>query len=146
MRGFWLLSLSQINRFSLSFARFSGRREYIGAKIAEDHTTMSNEVKDNLKSQSTWKRGLYMLLYIIFSRVAEIVLGFVVLFQFLLKLFTGETNERLLKLGQGLSTYVYQALQFLTFNSEYHPYPFGAWPKGEPKPAKVSDQREAAEG
>ena len=105
---------------------------------------MSNEVKENLKSQSTWKRGLYMLLYIIFSRVAEIVLGFVVLFQFLLKLFTGETNERLLKLGQGLSTYVYQTLQFLTFNSEYHPYPFGAWPRGEPKSAKITDQAETA--
>jgi hypothetical protein len=105
-----------------------------------------NEVKENLKSQSTWKRGLYMLLYIIFSRVAEIVLGFVILFQFLLKLFTGETNERLLKLGQGLSTYVYQAFQFLTFNSEYHPYPFGAWPKGEPRPAKISDQSEVADG
>jgi hypothetical protein len=146
MRGFWVLSLSQINRFSLSFARFSGRREYIGAKTGEVHTIMSNEVKDNLKSQSTWKRGLYMLLYIIFSRVAEIVLGFVILFQFLLKLFTGETNERLLKLGQGLSTYVYQAFQFLTFNSEYHPYPFGAWPKGEPRPAKLSDKSETADG
>ena len=106
---------------------------------------MSNDVKENLKSQSTWKRGLYMLLYIIFSRIAEIVLGVIVLFQFLLKLFTGETNERLLKLGQGLSTYVYQVFQFLTFNSEYHPYPFGAWPKGEPKPAKISDQNEAGE-
>ena len=104
---------------------------------------MSNGVKDNLKSQSTWKRGLYMLLYIIFSRIAEIVLGFVVLFQFLLKLFTGETNERLLKLGQGLSTYVYQVFQFLTYNSEYHPYPFGAWPKGEPKPAKLTEQAES---
>ncbi|MBT8437441.1 MAG: DUF4389 domain-containing protein, partial [Gammaproteobacteria bacterium] len=145
MRGFRPLSLSQINRISQRFARFSVRREYIGAKIAEEHTTMSNDVKENLKSQSTWKRGLYMLLYLIFSRVAEIVLGFVVLFQFLLKLFTGETNERLLKLGQGLSTYVYQTFQFLTFNSEYHPYPFGAWPKGEPKPAKISDQTESAD-
>ena len=72
---------------------------------------MSNDVKDNLKSHSTWKRGLYMLLYIIFSRIAEVVLGMVVLFQFLLKLFTGETNDRLLKLGQGLSTYLYQAFQ-----------------------------------
>ncbi|MDH3218702.1 MAG: DUF4389 domain-containing protein [Gammaproteobacteria bacterium] len=101
---------------------------------------MSNDVKNNLKSQSTWMRGLYMLLYIIFSRLAEIVLGFIILFQFLLKLFTGETNERLLKLGQGISTYIYQTLQFLTFNSEYHPYPFGAWPKGEPRPAKLENQ------
>ena len=106
---------------------------------------MSNDVKNNLKSQSTWMRGLYMLLYIIFSRLAEIVLGFIILFQFLLKLFTGETNERLLKLGQGISTYIYQTLQFLTFNSEYHPYPFGAWPKGEPRPAKLENQGDSSD-
>ena len=104
---------------------------------------MSNDVKENLKSQSTWMRGLYMLLYIIFSRIAELVLGVVILFQFLLTLFTGETNDRLLKLGQGLSTYIYQTLQFLSFNSEYHPYPFGAWPKGEPKSSKLEDQSES---
>ena len=104
---------------------------------------MSNDVKQNIKSQSTWIRGLYMILYIIFSRLAEIVLGMVVLFQFLLKLFTGETNDRLLKLGQGISTYLYQVFQFLTFNSEYHPYPFGAWPRGEPKSARITDQSES---
>ena len=103
---------------------------------------MSDDVKENLKNQSTWKRGLYMLLYIIFSRIAEIVLGVVILFQFLLKLFTGKTNDRLLKLGQQLSTYIYQVFQYLTFNTEYHPYPFGAWPKGEPRPAKITDQSE----
>ncbi len=103
---------------------------------------MSNDVKQNLKSQSTWKRGLYMLLYIIFSRVAEVVLGVVILFQFLLKLFTGETNERLLKLGQALSTYLYQVFQYLTFNTEYHPYPFGAWPRGEPKSTRITDKSE----
>ena len=104
---------------------------------------MSDDVKQNLKSQSTWIRGLYMLLFIVFSRIAEIVLLAVIVFQFLLKLFTGETNDRLLKLGQGLSTYVYQVFVFLAFNSEYHPYPFGAWPKGEPKPAKLTSQSES---
>lgn len=104
---------------------------------------MSDDVKQNLKSQSTWKRALYMILYIIFSRVAEIVLAVVVLFQFLLKLFTGETNDRLLKLGQGLSTYLYQIFQYLTFNTEYQPYPFGAWPKGEPRSATITDQSES---
>ena len=101
---------------------------------------MSDDIKENLKSQSTWMRGLYMLLYIIFSRIAELVLGLVIVFQFLLKLFTGETNERLLKLGQGLSTYLYQVFQYLSFNTEYQPYPFGAWPKGEPKSTKLVDQ------
>ena len=103
---------------------------------------MSSEVKENLKSQSTWMRGLYMLIFAVFYTIAEIVLFAVIIFQFLLKLFTAETNERLLKLSQGISTYIYQILQFLSFNSEYQPYPFGAWPKGEPKTAKLekSDQ------
>ncbi|NNF96823.1 MAG: DUF4389 domain-containing protein, partial [Halobacteria archaeon] len=82
--------------------------------------------------------------------VAEVVITAVVIFQFLLALFTGSSNERLLKLGQSLSTYVYQILQFLTFNNNYHPYPFGAWPKGTPKEAakhsKSSGKEEASEG
>jgi len=100
---------------------------------------MSTDVKDNIKRQSTWMRGLYMLLYAIFYTLAEIVLFAVVIFQFLLQVFTGETNDRLRKLGQSLSTYAYQVLVFLTFNSEYHAYPFGAWPSGEPKPARITD-------
>ena len=94
---------------------------------------MSDNLKAHLKERKTWLRGLYMLMFAIFYSIAEFVIFAVVLFQFLLALFTGHTNERLLKLGQSLSTYVYQILQFLTFNSDYHPYPFGAWPKGAPK-------------
>lgn len=94
---------------------------------------MSDELKAHLKERKTWLRGLYMLLFVIFYTVAEVVITAVVVFQFLLALFTGSSNERLLKLGQSLSTYVYQVMQFLTFNSDYHPYPFGAWPKGTPK-------------
>jgi hypothetical protein len=101
---------------------------------------MSNDVKENLKSQSTWIRGLYILIYGVFYTIAEIVLVAIIVFQFLLKLFTSETNERLGKLGQGLSTYIYQILQYMNFNSDYQPYPFGAWPKGEPKAAKFVDQ------
>lgn len=94
---------------------------------------MSNDLKQNLKQQSTWMRGLYMLLFSVFYTIAEIVLFAVIIFQFLLKLVTGDTNERLRKLGQSLGTYIYQVLQFLSFNSDHHPYPFGAWPKGEPR-------------
>ncbi len=98
---------------------------------------MSDDIKYNLKNQSTWKRGLYMLMFTIFSRIAEVVLFTIVIFQFLFKLLTGDTNERLRKLGQSISTYIYQVLQYLNFNSDYQPYPFGAWPKGEPKPTST---------
>lgn len=107
---------------------------------------MSDDLKHNLKNQSTWKRGLYMLLFSIFSRIAEVVLFAVIVFQFILKLLTGDTNDRLRKLGQSTSTYVYQVFQFLNFNSEYHPYPFGAWPKGEPKPTAKATDMDKAQG
>jgi hypothetical protein len=62
---------------------------------------MSNDVKENLKSQSTWMRGLYMLIFAVFYTIAEILLYAIIVFQFLLMLFTAETNERLRRLGQG---------------------------------------------
>lgn len=97
---------------------------------------MSGEIQDNIKQKSTWMRGLYMLMFAVFYSIAKIVLFAVVIFQFLFKLFSGETNPRLQKLGQSLATYIYQIIQFLTFNSDYEAYPFGAWPKGEPSELK----------
>jgi hypothetical protein len=95
---------------------------------------MNDDMKNNLKQTSSWIRGLYMLLFIFLVAIASFVLCCIVIFQFIHNLFCGETNERLRKLGQSIATYVYQISQFLTFNGEYHPYPLGAWPKGEPKP------------
>ena len=97
---------------------------------------MSKEIKENIKQQSTWLRALYMLMFALFYGIAEFVLFAVVIFQFLFKLFTGQTNPRLLKLGQTIATYIYQIIQYLTFNSDYQAYPFGAWPKGEPAELK----------
>ena len=100
---------------------------------------MNNDTKNNLKQKSTWIRGLYMLLFMFLGGIANAILYGVIIFQFVHKLITGQTNDRLLKLGQSIATYVYQIVQFLTFNNEYHPYPLGAWPKGEPKVSNSSE-------
>lgn len=103
---------------------------------------MDEELKQNIKERKTWLRGLYMLLFLIFYSVAKVIVFAVIAFQFTLTLLTGKTNDRLVKLGQSLSTYIYQILIFLTFTSNQYPYPFGAWPKGAPsvkKQAKVID-------
>ena len=105
---------------------------------------MDQELKQNLKEKQTWLRGLYMVMFMVFYGIAEIVLFAVVVFQFLLVLFTSKTNPRLLKLGQSLSTYAYQILVYLTFNSNYQPYPFGAWPKGEPNIKEKAAESESA--
>ncbi len=92
---------------------------------------MSHDIKHHIKQQSTWKRGLYMLLFTVFYQIAEIILFIMILFQFFIKLLTGDTNQRLRQLGQSLGAYIYQIVQFLSFNSEMHPYPFGEWPVAE---------------
>ena len=94
---------------------------------------MDDDIKENLKSSDTWTRVLYMVLFVVLYSLAEIVLTAVIVFQLLLVLFTASKNARLLKLGQSLSTYIYQVLSYLSFNSDYKPYPLGAWPNGEPK-------------
>ncbi|HSH43975.1 MAG TPA: DUF4389 domain-containing protein [Arenicellales bacterium] len=78
--------------------------------------------------RSIWMRALFMLLFAIIYSIAEIVVVLVAVFQFFCVLITGAGNARVLSLGQGLSTYVYQILVFETFNSERLPFPFDVWP------------------
>jgi hypothetical protein len=91
---------------------------------------MNNEMKSSLTATDTWKRGLFMVLFVVIYSIAEFVLGMIVFFQFLHVLFNREINERLRELTTDISVFIYQILQFLTFNSEVKPYPFAAWPDG----------------
>ena len=91
---------------------------------------MDEELKKHIREPKTWLRGVYILLFLVFYSVAKIVIFAIIIFQFVLTVVTGKTNKRLVRLGLSLSTYSYQILTFLTFNTDYHPYPFGAWPSG----------------
>jgi len=89
---------------------------------------MSTELKENLGSGDTWKRGLFILLFAIIYSVAEVVLWAIVLFQFGSHLIIRRSNESLLEFSRGLNAYFYQILQFISFRSEEKPYPFNDWP------------------
>jgi len=69
-----------------------------------------------------------MLLFSFLLGMAKFVVFGVVMLQFLFVLLTGTPNSQLLVLGQSLSVYIYQIVQFLTFSSDEHPYPFSDWP------------------
>jgi len=94
---------------------------------------MSEEVRKNVAVEKTWVRAIFMLIFGLLYSLAEIVILVVVAFQFLTVLFTGEKNQKLLKLGNELSIYVYQVFQYLTYNSEEKAFPFSDWPT-ESKP------------
>ena len=92
---------------------------------------MQQTTKDNLANRNIWARGLYMLFYVIAYAVAETIAWLIVLFQFIHALFTGRVNEPLQIFGARLATYLYQVLQYVTFNSEFQPFPFSDWPDVE---------------
>ena len=107
---------------------------------------MSEDLKQNLSRSSIWMRLLYMLLFTIFYSLAEVVIVAVVIVQFLIALVTGNTNRRVLQFGKSLSTYVYQVLRYLTFNSEARPFPFGDWPepsRGTNKSSRMANAEES---
>ena len=85
-------------------------------------------LKDNVTAQTTWLRGLYILLFAVIYSIAEIIVVAVVIFQFLSTLFMGQNNQQLLRLGRSLSDFVRQVLLFVTYNSDEKPFPFGPWP------------------
>ena len=103
----------------------------------------TDELKENIKAQDTWLRLLFIIIYGAILWLSAIVLAFVVVFQFLSVLFTRETQKNLLEFGGALAEYVRQIVAYLTFNSEYKPFPFGDWPEtaGEVAAAKTAARK-----
>ena len=100
--------------------------------------TNTDELKNNIKNSSVWKRLLFMILFSILYSTAEVVLAVVVLYQFLSLLFTGNKNEKVLSFGAQISTYAYQVFSYLTFNTEDKPFPMSDWPSDKALTAKVA--------
>lgn len=105
-------------------------------------------IKENIKSQDTWLRLLFMVIYGAILWITTVVLGFVVVFQFLTVLFTRETQKNLLEFGASLAEYLRQIVAYLTFNSEDKPFPFGDWPStatdSKPAPKKKATAKKKA--
>jgi len=90
---------------------------------------MKNETRENLVNPSIWIRALNMALFMFAHGFAKAILAFVVLVQFVSVLVTGRANLPLLKFGKNLSVYIYEILEFQTFNTEIRPFPLSPWPE-----------------
>jgi Flp pilus assembly protein TadB len=94
-----------------------------------DSSGKRSELEQNLRAHSTWLRLVFMIVIAICHELARLVGAVIVLLQFLHVLFTGKPNERLKDAGLSLAQYVYQVVEYLTFNTEVRPFPFDAeWP------------------
>jgi hypothetical protein len=92
-----------------------------------------NDLEQNVRSRSTWLRLIFMLVFFALYAISRFVVFAVVILQFLWVLFTAETNDKLVKLGQSLATYTYEIVTYLTFNTNTRPFPFDRdWPDSAP--------------
>jgi hypothetical protein len=91
----------------------------------------TEEIKSSLLSPGHWQRLVYMLLFGIMLHVASIAMWVLVTLQFLFTLFTDKDNENLRSLGKSMALFIYQALDYLTYNSENKPFPFADWPAAD---------------
>jgi hypothetical protein len=101
-------------------------------KIVEGEVIGDNEEiswSERLLSADHWLRFVFMILFAIILSVAGYIMGALVLLQFFWALITGEANEKLKRFGSSLSQFIFQALRFLTYNTEEKPFPFADWPE-----------------
>ncbi len=108
---------------------------------------MSNEeLKRNLTSTNQWLRLIYMVLFAVLLEVAGFVMLAVVIAQFLFAIFTGGANDNLRRLGDQISTFIYQSLQFLIYNTEEKPFPFSDWPESQEEDLSSYESAEEFDG
>ncbi|GJL76257.1 MAG TPA: DUF4389 domain-containing protein [Nitrosomonas sp.] len=91
---------------------------------------MREEIKQSLQKNEILVRGLFMLFFIVIYSISKFLIVGIMLFQLAAVLLAEKPNEQILKFSQNLSIYIYQIVQFLSFNNEQRPFPFSKWPDG----------------
>ena len=89
---------------------------------------MKKEVKQPLEKNEILVRGLFMLFFIVIYSVSKFLIIGIMLFQFVTIMLIEKPNEQILKFSRSLGVYIYQIVQFLSFNNEQRPFPFSKWP------------------
>jgi len=84
---------------------------------------------EQYEKKSTWLRILFVALFWVVFNLTQFVLLAIAIGQCLFKLFTGNPNLPLMKLGKNVSQYVSEILAYVTFNSDKRPFPFDDFPK-----------------
>ena len=88
-----------------------------------------DELVDNLKRPSLWKRVFFTLGFaLLFNIILVPLVLLLVLVQVAFSLFAGEKNSNLADLSEKLVAYLVEVLGFLLFKTEYKPFPFSDFP------------------
>jgi len=92
---------------------------------------MNADLKTKLTSVDKWLRLLFMAIYLVVNYLVQFIIWALAAVQFIFTLLTGSPNQNLLSFTKGLNAFCYHILQYVTYNTQDKPFPFGSWPKGE---------------
>lgn len=101
---------------------------------------MNPELKKNLSSGDHWIRALYVILFLLFAKVAGFLIALVAVIQVIFSLVTGEFNRQLLRFGDSLAQYLSAVFVFVVGKAEEKPFPFADWPTSD-IPAEVESKQ-----
>lgn len=107
---------------------------------AEIIETVEPSWSDRLLSADHWLRFAFMVLFVLILIVVSYLVIVLIALQFFWVLITTEGNDKLKAFGSSTSSYIHQALRFLTYNSNDKPFPFADWP--EPEHADVDKEED----
>ena len=88
---------------------------------------MNQDLKENLLRIDSLKRLALMLVFGLIYTIAELLVYAIAIFQIVYLLIKGELQSEVRNFAKSLSKYIYEIVQFLTFDSETLPFPFKAW-------------------
>lgn len=96
---------------------------------------MSDKIEDiveNLKQSSVWVRILLMIgfAFVLYMVILPAII-ILTIAQALFVAITGDPNRNLRGLGSLIQQYVSQIIAFITYNSDYRPFPFEEFPSEE---------------
>lgn len=103
-------------------------------------TASTNDSNSDGNRNNTISRLISMLVLAISFSIAESVLIALVVGQVLFGLFAKQQNDSLKKLASQIVVYMYETLNYLTFNSEERPFPYRGWDEIKEQPVIVTDQ------
>lgn len=101
---------------------------------------MTQSWKDTVLSPKIWLRALFMILFWIVNYIVRILILLIAVLQFIITLIKGTPHDKISEFGYSLSTFSYQIMLFLTFNTEEKPFPFAEWPQPEDKSSSGTHQ------
>lgn len=83
---------------------------------------------ENFRNLETWKRGAFVVLYVLVLWFVRIVLILLAALQFGSTLIVGRPVALALPFGRSLSLYIQQIALYITWNDDRRPWPWSSWP------------------